>query len=71
MKTTALRATEANPPVAIAEKAVITSTNAHMLRVIGRTSFQSGASLSIPQADPSKEDTIVLPMFMVHRPMIH
>jgi hypothetical protein len=70
MRTTALRAVEDNPPVAIAEKAAITSTNAHMLRVIGRTSYQSGKSLSMMMVCPSKEDTIVLPMLMVET-MIH
>ena len=64
MKTMALRATEANPPVAIAEKKVTTNTNAHMLRVIGRTSFQSGESLLVRTASLSEEGTIVLPIPM-------
>ena len=66
----ALRAIEANPPVDTVGKAATTNTNAHMLRVIGRTSYQSGKSLSMMMVCPLKEDTIVLPMLMVET-MIH
>ena len=49
--------TAQNPHVAIAVPKVTTNINVLMSKVIGKTFFHSGKSLSMTMVSPSEEDT--------------